>query len=173
MGFLQRHEEDIEKIKLFIAEITTEAEKAYLYLDEHYDPIGWCKKNPRIIAAAVVVLITISMYPLMSVWFLACIGTGYPAYKIIRSIMADRETIAVREAKEKEIREFLHSAIAEQKIVQIPLKQNSRIIQRPVIIRGEMEDGIAVKDPATGIQSKYAWDSIDFDAFYISYIRHP
>lgn len=171
MSFLKHYEEDIEKLKLFVQEITAEYEKAHSYIKERYDPISWAKNNPRVLAAIVATLVIIWIYPLLSVWALACIGTGYPGYKIIKSILADREATALSEKKNKEIKEFMHKAATEQKIIQLHIKQNSRLIVRAVIIRGEMDDGLSVKDPTTGIQSKLLWDNIDLDGFYITYIK--
>ncbi len=171
MGFLERYEEDIEKLKLFFQEFIDEFQKTISHLNERYEPINWFKKNPRIIAAIVAVLIIISIYPLFSVWILACVGTGYPGYKIIKSMLADKEQLAVKEKKNAEIREFLHNAALQQEPIQIPIRNNSRIILRNVIIRGEMEDGLAVKDPKTGIQSKFLWENIDLEGFYITYIK--
>ena len=86
-------------------------------------------------------------------------------------MLADRENLAQSNRKNNEIKEYIHSVISEHKIIQIPIRHNSRIVLRNVIIRGEMEDGLAVIDPQTGIQSKYLWDSIDLDAFYVTYIK--
>lgn len=171
MSLLKRYEEDIEKLKSFFQEFTDEFKKAISHINERYEPIKWIKNNPHIIAVIVAILMIISFYPLFSVWFLACIGTAYPGYRIITSILADRETSALKEKKNTEIREFLHKAAVEQEPIQVPVRNNSRIIIRTVIIRGEMEDGLAVKDPATGIQSKFLWENIDLDALYMSYIQ--
>lgn len=171
MNFLKSYEEEIEKAKLFFIETVTEFNKNIQHLNERYDPLSWIKSNPRYVVSAMVVLVIVWMYPLMSVWLLACVGTGYPGYKIIQSMLADREDYAQKNKRNREIKEFIHSVIPEQKIIQIPIRNNSRMSIRNVIIRGEMEDGLAVKDPQTGIQSKYLWDTIDLDAFYLTYIK--
>jgi hypothetical protein len=171
MNFLKSYEEEIEKAKLFFSETIAELNKTILQLNERYQPMSWIKSNPGYAISAIVLLVIVAMYPLMSVWLLACVGTGYPGYKIIQSILADKEDLAQKNKKQNEISEFIHAFATEQKIIQIPIRSNSRINMRNVIIRGEMEDGLAVIDPLTGIQSKYLWDNIDLDSFYLNYIK--
>lgn len=165
------YRDNIEKLKSFTDQHVTEIKKLLIQTNQRYEPIKYIKDRPLIFLAIAAIVLIISIYPLLSVWFLACVGTGYPGYRIIRSMMTDRDQMYQMNIRQKEISEFMHKSIVDQKIIQIPIRHNSKIIQRSVIIRGELEDGISVRDPETGIQSKYAWSNIDLNSFYISYVK--
>lgn len=171
MNSSEKFGDDIKKLREFVGEHVVKINKIITELNKQHAPITFMKNRPLVIIIAFIALILIIIYPLLSVWFLACAGTGYPGYRIIRSMMDDRDEAKQLNIRQQEIREFLHKSMNEQKIIQIPIRHNSKIIHRSVLIRGEFEDGISVKDPETGIQSKYPWSNIDLNSFYMSYIR--
>ena len=170
MSFLQRFDDDIENLKRFSNEVLSEVKQAVSNFDQRHDPKTWIQRHPALSATVAAVVIGVLWFPLMAIWILACAGTAYPSYKIITSYLADKEKAAHQKKIDKEVSTFVQQCIAENRIVDVPIKQHSTITQRRVIIYAQLEDGVSVKDPETGIHMKYPWDSIDIASFHGKYI---
>jgi len=163
--------EDLGKFSEFFGQSKKELVKTISEVKEKHPPSEFIKKHRLILLGVFACLALVYFFPLAAVWLLACVGTGYPGYRIIKSYIEDSGVTKRRKLVFDAIASFVRSAIKMQAGIALPLIKGDKLIIRNVIIVAEYEDGLIVRDPQTAIDVKYAWDVINLYAFYESSVK--
>ena len=158
--------EDLGKFSEFMGQSKDELVKTILDIREKHPPLEFIKKHRLILISVFACLTLVYFFPLAAVWLLACVGTGYPGYRIIKSYIEDSGVNKRRKLVFDAINAFVRSAIKMQATIALPLIKGDKSVLRNVIIIAEYEDGLIVRDPQTAIDVKYAWDTINMFVLY-------
>jgi len=163
--------EDLGKFSEFMGQSKEELVKTILDVKEKHPPLELIKKNRLILVGVFACLALVYFFPLAAVWLLACVGTGYPGYRIIKSYIEDSGVNKRRKLVYDAIGAFVRSAIKMQATIALPLIKGDKSVLRNVIIIAEYEDGLIVRDPQTAIDVRYSWDSINIFVLYESSVK--
>jgi len=163
--------EDLGKISEFMGQSKDELVKTISEVREKHPPLEFIKKHRLILMGVCACLALVYFFPLAAVWLLACVGTGYPGYRILKSYMEDSSLAKRRKLLYDAITSFIRSAIKMQAMIALPLIKGDKSVLRNVIVIAEYEDGLIVRDPQTAIDVKYAWDTINTFVLYESSVK--
>ena len=158
--------EDLGKFSEFLGQSREELVKTILEIKEKHPPLEFIKKHRLILIGVLACLALVYFFPLAAVWLLACVGTGYPGYRIIKSYIEDSGVSKRRKLVFDAITSFVRSAIKMQATIALPLIKGDKSILRNVIVIAEYDDGLIVRDPQTAIDVKYSWDTINMFVLY-------
>lgn len=163
--------EDLGKFSEFMGQSKDELVKTILDVREKHPPLEFIKKHRLILIGVFACLTLVYFFPLAAVWLLACVGTGYPGYRIIKSYIEDSAVSKQRKLVFDAISAFVSSAIKQQASIPLPLIKGDKLHIRNVLFIAEYEDGLIVRDPQTAIDVRYAWDAINVFVLYETSVK--
>ena len=166
MKFLEYLYDIRENSKKLTSEATSEISVLWSSFNEKYKPIELIIEKKKLIFLALLILVFVSYFPLLSVWLLASLATLYEGGKILNSLIEDNRIKKENKFKHEMLMSYLKGVINDKQMISLQIKANNKFIDRQILVVSVNDDALISKDPSSKIIISYPWYKINVDELY-------